>query len=303
MRIANTNFACVKKLIVWPLVLLLAALSGVLLSHIVDKRSFLDRQRLASMEASGAGNLMTGISLRPEFALGFRNAMADIVWLQAVQVAGNMKMTHGDYSRLYSLLDVATNFDPRFDVPYLLGGLILGESPDHGAEALRILDRGSAQFPDDWQYPFYKGYTLYFNIGDYAAAGEEMARASRLPGSSPYLPSLASRMLAEGNEPETAIRLLASIIEKETDDSRRLALERRMREVLVERDLQMLERAVEAYHKATGAKPLQLRDLVVAGILPVIPVEPNGGNYILEQGGGVRSDQVARRLHVLQKKR
>ena len=303
MRIGNTTSVCGKKLVIWPVVLLLAALSGILSSHIVDKRSSLARQRFTSMEMSGAGSLMAGISMRPEFTFGFRNTMADIVWLQAVQVAGSMKMTHEDYSRLYSLLDIAVNFDPRFDVPYLLGGVILGESPDHGAEALRILDRGGAQFPDDWRYPFYKGYTLYFTIGDSVTAGEEMVRASRIPGSSAYLPSLASRMLTEGNEPETAIRLLASIIEKETNDSRRLALERRMREVVVERDLRMLEQAVEAYRKVTGTDPLLLRDLVSAGILPGIPAEPNGGNYILEQGGKVRSDQVARRLRVFQKKR
>ena len=295
-------FVCKKKLIVWSVVLLLAALSGILSSHIVDKRSSIARQRPMSMEMSGAGSLLAGISLRPEFTLGFRNAMADIVWLQAVQVAGNIKMTHGDYSRLYRLLDIAVNFDPRFDVPYLLGGLILGDSPDHGTEALRILDRGSAQFPDDWRYLFYKGYTLYFNIGDSAAAGEEMVLASRLPGSPAYLPGLASRMLAEGNEPELAIHLLESIIEKETDEMRRSALERRMKDVVMERDLQMLERAVASYREMTGAEPLLLQDLVRTGILSGIPAEPNGGNYILEQGGKVRSDQSSYRLQVFQKR-
>ena len=290
-----------KMLAAWLVAFLFAALSGMLLSRAMDKRLSSDLQ--LSSSKSGTGSLLAGISLKPEFALGFGNAMADMVWLQAVQVAGNRELTHDDYSRLYTLLDTALNFDPRFDVPYLLGGLLLGDSPDHGVEALRILDRGCAQFPDDWRYPFYKGYTLYFNIGDSLTGGEEMAKAARLPAAPAYLPGLASRMLAEGNDPETAVRLLESIIEKETDESRLLVLERRLKEVLTERDLQMLELAVEAYRKAFGSKPFVLQDLVRAGILREIPAEPNGGKYFLKHGGEVRSDRMANRFRVFRNKK
>ena len=302
MSINKAASAHGKNLAAWFVAtLVFATLSGILLSRAMNKLSSTDPQLSSSM--SGAGNLLAGISQKPEFTLGFRNAIADIVWLQAVQVAGNRVLSNTDYNQLYILLDTAVNFDPRFDVPYLLGGITLGDSPAHGMEALRILDRGGAQFPDDWRYPFYKGYTLYFNIGDPLAAGEEMASASRLPAAPAYLPGLASRMLSEGNEPETAIRLLASIIDKETDDSRRQVLERRLREVVTERDLQMLESAVSAYREAFGGEPLLLQDLVRAGILREIPAEPNGGNYILERGGEVRSDQMTRRLRLFKKKK
>jgi len=35
-------------------------------------------------------------------------------------------MAFADYDRLYELLNVEANFDPKFDIPYLLGGLVLG---------------------------------------------------------------------------------------------------------------------------------------------------------------------------------
>ena len=35
--------------------------------------------------------LLAAISQRPEFAFGFRNVLADIAWLEAVQVAGNLE--------------------------------------------------------------------------------------------------------------------------------------------------------------------------------------------------------------------
>ena len=129
-----------------------------------------------------------------------------------------------------------------------------------------------------------------------------MAEAARLPGSPAYLPGLASRMLSEAREPEVALGLLAPIVRQESDPARRAVLERRIREVTVERDLQTLERAVETYREKTGAVPESLPDLVREGILERIPPEPNGGKYILDRGGKVRSDRVAQRLQVFQQR-
>jgi len=260
-----------------------------------------DSQESSSQVRKVPGVLME-VSRRPEFAFGFRNVLSDVAWLEAVQVAGIREMTRWDYDRLYELLDVVSNFDPRFEIPYLLGGLVLGESPDHGYEALRVLGRGEAEFPRDWRFPFYMGFTHYFSLGDGVAGGRAMVEAARLPGSPTYLPGLASRMLSEAREPEAALRLLEPIAQEENDPARREVLERRIREVTVERDLQILERAVERYRGKTGTDPSYLSDLVREGIIAAIPEEPNGGKYQLMQGGKVRSDRVSQRLRVFKKR-
>ena len=253
-------------------------------------------------QVRAAPGLFASVSRRPEFAFGFRNVLADIAWLDGVQVMGTRKMTRWDYDRMYELLDVVSNFDPKFEIPYLLGGLVLGESTPHAREALHVLGRGKEQYPADWQFPFYMGFTHYFSLGDAIAGGREMAEAARLPGSPAYLPGLASRMLSEAREPEVALALLAPIFRQETDPARREVLQRRIREVTVERDLQALERAVETYREKTGAVPESLQDLVRERILEGIPPEPNGGNYVTAREGKVRSDRVAQRLQVFQQK-
>ena len=206
----------------------------------------------------------------------------------------------GDFERLFDLLNVEANFDPKFDIPYLLGGLVLGESPDHAKKALEVFERGKREYPADWRFPFYIGYTNYFSLGETEAAGKAMAEAARLPGSPAYLPGLASRMLSEAREPGVALAMLETIVRQESDPSRRAVLERRIREVTVERDLLALERAVESYREKMGAVPRALSDLVRAGILTGIPEEPNGGRYLMEPGGKVRSDRVSQRLRVFQ---
>ncbi len=113
--------------------------------------------------------------------------MADVVWLQAVQVAGNKKLTPAEYDRLYVLLNVEADLDPKFEIPYFLGGLVLGESPQHGREALRVFERGKATHPADWRFPFYIGFTHYFSLGDAAGGwrgdggGGAVAREPGLP--------------------------------------------------------------------------------------------------------------------------
>jgi len=222
--------------------------------------------------------------------------------MNAVQVAGSKEMTPEEYDRLHGLLNVVANFDPKFKFPYLLGGLVLGESMPHAQKALRVLERGRKQFPADWRFPFYMGFTYYFSLGDGIAGGRAMAEAARLPESPAYLPGLASRMLSEAREPEAALAMLALIVRQESDPARREVLERRIREVTVERDLQTLERAVELYREKTGTFPANLSVLIREGFLAAIPAEPNGGRYLMESGGKVRSDRVSQRLRVFQKK-
>jgi hypothetical protein len=282
----------------WIVSLLLLSLSAVLSSRILLERT---RVRNAGAEPVRAEGLLLEISRRPALAFGFRNLLADIAWLEAVQVAGARRMSRGDYDKLDLLLKIVGNLDPRFTVPYLLGGLVLGNSPAHVDAALAALERGRAHHPGEWMFPFYIGYTKYFSLGDPAGGGRSIEDAARIPGSPRYLPLLASRMLTEGREPHTALALLEMISGQETDPARKEILQKRMREVMVERDIQRLERAVEEYRARQGAFPGKLSDLVASGILRAIPGEPHGGRYVITPNGEVRSDRMAQRLKVFRK--
>ncbi len=271
--------------------------SAGLSARILDLRAAAGKERTES----ASPGLLAEISRRPAFAFGFRNFLADVVWLQAVQVSANRRMTRGEFDRLYALLTVVANFDSKFDVPYIVGGLILGESPAHAREALSLLLRGRATHPGDWRFPFYIGYTHYFSLGNPLEGGRAMADASRLPGSPEYLPRLASRMLSEGHDPETAISLLTAMLSQEADEGRREILMKRLRDVVAERDIQVLERAVAEYRGRTGALPAALSELVRAGLAAEIPKEPHGGRYVLLADGSVTSDAATRRLKVFKK--
>ncbi len=286
-------------IVLWVLPALLLAMSGVFSSRVMRERSVI---HWSDNVRSSKGSLFFEISRNPAFAFGFQNFLGDLAWLGAVQIAGTSNIAPADYDRLYVLLRTVGNFDPRFVVPYILGGMILGDSPSHVREALDILRRGMASHPDDWRFPFYIGYTKYFSLGDPLEGAKALEAAARLPGSPPYLPLLASRMFTEGRAPETALSFLAGIVREETDPARLEILHERMREVIVERDIQALEKAVAAYRDRRGALPVALTDLVREGLIREIPREPNGGAYLLAPDGTVRSNRVTTRLKVFRKR-
>ena len=208
-------------------------------------------------------------------------------------------MTRGDYDRLSDMLDTVTRFDDRFLVPYLLGGIVLAESRDHATRALDLLGEGEKCFPLEWRLPFYSSYIWYFILEDPVKGGTALVRASRIPGSPAYFPLLASRMLSEGYEPGSALAFLVEMARQETDSRRKVLLEERIKLVMVERDLQLLEKAVSDYVSRFGILPEGLQDLVRAGVIGRIPEEPYGGRYLLTADGRVRSSRApAERLKV-----
>jgi hypothetical protein len=287
-------------LLLWGVPLLFLLSSAFLSSRI---SLYQERARAGQENRERAGNesLLYEISRHPAFSFGFRNLFADLSWLGAIQVAGTRKLTPNDYDRLALMIQTVVQFDPRFKVPYLLGGIILGDSQAHVEEALKILTLGRANHPDDWRFPFYVGYLHYFSLGDPVEGGKALESAAKIEGSPPYLPLLAARMFSEGRKPDTALRFLNEMMRQENDPTRQEVLKRRIHEVVAERDMQMLESAVEAYHKKTGRLPRELSDLVREGMIGRLPEEPHGGRYLLSPDGKIRSTRVQQRLKVFRK--
>jgi len=287
-------------LLLWGVPFLFLLASAFLSSRIyyIRERAAAERETIRS---TGSQSLLYGISLHPSFTFGFPNLFADIAWLEAVQVAGNRRLTRNEYDRLALMIQSVIHFDPRFKVPYLLGGLLLGDSRPHVQEAMKILEQGMANHPNDWRFPFYVGYLYYFALGDPMEGGRALESAARIENSPPYLALLAARMFSEGRKPETALRFLNGMIKQENDPARLEVLKRRIREVVAELDMQRLESAVEAYREKTGRLPMELTDLVREGMITRIPDEPHGGRYLLSPEGKISSNRVRVRLKVFRK--
>jgi len=232
-------------------------------------------------------------------SLGYRELAADILWLQAIQVMGERKLSEEAGHWLYQAVDRITTLDPKFVRAYEAGShalCILVVLPE---QSNRLLEKGMRHNPQEWKLPFLLGMNYYFELADDEKAAEVMALASRLPGAPESLVRLAAKLFVSAKSPQQAVELLAKVYEETSDENVRKMLEIRLKESIVERDLQILEQAISRFQANHSRRPERLENLVEPGMLRELPMEPFGGRYLYEPATGiVRSSEVTERIRL-----
>jgi hypothetical protein len=234
----------------------------------------------------GARYLEVARAARPAL-LGYEAFAADVVWMQGIQYIADRLGSRKDLSGLYPFLDAATEFDPRYQQVYWLGGTALVALDRRPDDAVRLLEKGRRALPDDWRVPYLLGYTHLFYYQDYGTAARYIEEAARKVGRPTYMTALAVRLHAQSGSPEAALEFLVGMYRSATDPAVRAGLETRIKEVVVDRDLRAIDAAVGRYRAARGRAPETVEELVRGGYLASRPEEPFGGRYRLDPQTGL----------------
>jgi hypothetical protein len=237
-------------------------------------------------------------------SLGYRQLIADLLWVQAIQVMGEKQVSESSGRWLYRALDSITTLDPKFVRAYEGGGLALTTLVVLPEESNQLMMKGMRHNPTEWKLPFLIGINYYYELYDDAKAAEYISQASRLPGAPSSLATLAANLYVSSHSPQQAVNLLAELYEKATDDSAKKLLDIRLKIVLTERDLHLLEQAIDRYRTQNGQYPPTLDALVRGGLLSALPVEPSGGRYLYDANTGtVSSSEMTERLTLTGRRR
>lgn len=259
---------------------------ATLLQQSINHRKAEDRGTIQQLRLLPRGEV-----LKP-MLLGYHHLGADLIWLRAIQVLGDKVVREQDYQWLYHALDVVTTLDPQYLYAYDVGGTVLAELAGRYDLSNQILEKGLTPNPQSWRLPFLLGFNHFFHLGQPREAADYMARAAGVQGMlhegppPPYIPRLASRLYAQGKSPEVAIEFLEAMLLQTSEPLIRDQLQRRIRRVGLERDLQIIESAVQRYEETKRKKPSSLEDLVASDFLGSIPEEPYGGHYLLDTTTG-----------------
>ena len=272
------------------------AMIGVLVIGTVLSGIVTDRIRPREVGVAELTYLPKGEHLKIA-VLGYRNVVADLLWIKALNIFGPRKAEKEEYLAGYKAVDVLTDLDPTFVAAYHVGGIILSIWGNLPELSNQLLIKGSEHNPTAWELPFLAGFNYYFELKDPGMGSKYLQIASAIPGGPPFLPSLAARMAVESGDPNAAMEFLERLYEQAQDERLRENLQHRMREVIAERDIRKLEEAVLQYQSQYGRRPSHLADLVASGILARIPDEPLGGAYELSEGR-VKSTMLKERLTV-----
>ena len=269
------------------IVLLLAAAIGL--------QALYDRQPAMTLPSGVTGNLLYVRS--PEFmkraALSYDALAADVYWVRAIQHYGRTKLSTEEskqYDLLYPLLDLTTSLDPYFDIAYRFGAIFLAERHPAGAGrpdlAIALLKKGLMAQPEKWQFAMDIGYVHYFWLQDYHGAADWFRRASEIPGSAVWLAPLAAVTLAQGGNRQSSRLLWQEVVKTSELDWLKQQGRFRLAQLDALDQIEALSRVVSAYRERAGRTPASWLDLVNAGMLRGIPVDPERTPYALDPSTG-----------------
>jgi hypothetical protein len=276
----------------------LAAMITVLSMGVIILQWRLEQEKTAIPQLQRFMYLPQGQHLRIA-VLGYHQVVADLLWLRAIQEMGERKISEEAGRWLASALDVVTTLDPHFVSVYQVGGIALTTLVQMPQQSNRLLEKGMQYNPQVWQLPFLLGFNYYFDLYNDQKAAEYIGHASTIPGAPDFLARFAAKLYVSARTPQVALELLAQVYTKSADENVKKALEQRIKEVLVERDLQFLEEAIRRYNDMIGEAPSVLEDLVVKRVLPKLPTEPFGGRYLYDpRTQQVRSSVIKDRMRL-----
>ncbi len=231
-----------------------------------------------------SGKLVKAMSLE------YAPLVADIYWTRAVQYYGDKRARHDpNFELLWPLLDVTTTLDPNLVVAYRFGSTFLSEPSPRGAgqpqRGIALLERGIKANPDYWRLYEDLGFIYYFELKDYPKASAAFAEGSKNPKALVWMKVMAAKIAAEGESLSTSVFLWNEVYQSTTDpDVRKNALTH-LQLLKVEQDCRQLDALADEYEKRTGQRPSRTGQLVDAGLLRRVPLDPAGYAYVFGPDG------------------
>jgi len=228
-------------------------------------------------------------------SLGYRNLWAEILWIRTLSWFGG-HVRDADYDYLGELLQAIVRLNPRAEQAYYMAGAVLPWNTGSTRLSRPLLEQAMQHFPDDWRWPYYRGFNAYWFDHDNNEAGRLLARAASLPGSPPQVANLALRMQATAGQLNTALLFVQQLLQEKQDSHIRGHLEHLRAVIQTEQILRGLDARLAALpRRYNDARDLQrLRE---AGLrLPA--VLPDGGHIEILPDGEPVSSASGKRFRV-----
>ncbi len=264
-----------------------ALVSGCL--ALVPVQRAIDRYLFHSSENTNALYVSSGKALR-HLSLGCEGLLADIYWTRVVQYYGRQRIAGaGRFDLLGQLLRVTITLDPRLIIAYRFGAIFLAGKPPGGArqpeQALQLLRRGIVANPEYWRLWQDLGFIYYWDLQDYAGAARAFQAGSERLGAQIWMKTLAAAVAAKGKQTESS-RLLWSEIYRQADNDqiRKSALEH-LAALTAREQIQTLNDLLARYQQKEGHVARSFHELVAAGLLPAVSVDPSGIPYLVNPAG------------------
>lgn len=221
--------------------------------------------------------------------LEYPGMVADLLFLKTISFMGLKIGEHGqptreEWQRIYEMLQLITELDPRFWDPYLFGEMMLPWQAGMFDEATVLLEKAIKHRPDDYRPYYFLGFNAFYFQKKPGVAAQYLRKAAQYPDAPSYIKGLAGRFSLYGNQTALGIGFLSDLLQNTSDPRIRAYLGKRLEAL---KRIFFLEQKVAAYKEKYGTMPASLKDLIDVGLLTKIPRDPYGGQFVLLKNGRV----------------
>jgi tetratricopeptide (TPR) repeat protein len=216
---------------------------------------------------------------------GYSSLAADLIYIWAIQYYGNTAVTDR-FAYFNRIFDVISELDPKYVDPYEVGALIAIDDLQDIPLAIKILDLGLSKNPDQWIFPLEAGHYAQMYAKDHELAKTYFKKAMDIPGA----PDVAKRLYAaasfQTSDLKTAWETWLEVYQTAPDDQIRKIASNHLYEVKAAMDTAALKGALEKYRERFRRNPVELEQLVRAGLLASLPRDLDGKDYLYDPQTG-----------------
>jgi tetratricopeptide (TPR) repeat protein len=216
---------------------------------------------------------------------GYRALAADAIYLWAIQYYSTPtiddRFDHFDH-----IFAIINELDPRYQDPYEVGALIAVQEAHNPAAAFSILDRGAANNPDQWVYPFNAGHVAMETLKDFPLAEKYFEQCLKIPGAPEFVERLRANAIFKKGDLRTSWETWLDIYKRAPDERTKKIASNHLYNVKAAIDSAALEDAATKYRERFGHRPVDLEVLVRTGFLREVPKDMDGQDYIYDPATG-----------------
>lgn len=254
-------------------VLLLAAFGGA------------NRQLLSMPRDTQSSEIVVRLPLIAQLMVagGDRYLAAFMGTLRAL-VADVQHMTPDEFALQARIQEDVAWLNPAHEDNYYIAAAVLPWNGQLEASQY-ILTRAADARPFDWQPPFYVAFNHYYFLKDPIAGSRWLRRASAHTESEQHrlaFQQIAALWAAKSPDLQMAIRLHEELIESTKHKEFAAFLQKRVKRL---QNLLAVERALTKYVEKYDRVPVSVEDLVAAGVLEAVPLDPFGMRYGFDASG------------------
>ena len=216
---------------------------------------------------------------------GYRALAADLLYLWAIQYYSTPTIDDR-FDHLDHIFAIINELDPRFQDPYEVGALIAVQEARDLRAAFAILDRGAANNPDQWVYPFNAGHVALMTVKDYPLAEKYFEQTMKIPGAPDFVERLRANAMFKKGDLETSWQTWLDIYKRAPDERTKRIASNHLYNVKATIDGTALEAAAAKYRDRFGRFPADLATLVRTGFAAELPKDLDGNDYVYDPATG-----------------